>query len=667
MRIWGSLLALLAAAAAGGCGRQRPDVLIVTLDTVRADHLGTYGDSLAHTPHLDALAARGFRFDRHMTPVPITLPSHTTLFTGLTPPAHGVRDNGTFVASAELFTLAELYRDAGWATAAFVGAFPVESRFGLDQGFEVYDDDLPAEGLAGPGVYFPERPAAAVIGRALRYFESLAEDRRPRFTWIHLFDAHQPLMPPKPWDLRFAADGYRGEIAAIDEQLGRLFAAIEGEGRLDRTLVVVTSDHGEGLGEHGELTHAILLHQATLHIPLVVAGPGVPQGQTSAWTMATQVFDTLAELAGLEASADPRRGRSLVPLLERGGERPPDWPRFEAYFETVGPRASLGLSQLTAWMDGDWRLIHGPGPRLFDLGTDPRELDDRFADEPARRAELFSRLAAFLEHEEADPVSAAAREIDAETVAQLEALGYLQRGGDVGLDSLHDMLAVSGLPDPYRLAGDVSLFSEAKAAMAKDDWNRAEGLWRQILVRSPDNSNAVQSLALIAAMRGDMEQAIETLETAIARAPKESLERLLGSLLFESGRPADAMEILRDLPPSADLNAWRGRALAALGDLDGAAAQYREGLELAPDHRFLRLYLGNLLARSGELGAARAELEEVVARHPWFGLGWYNLAMVVQRLEGPEAALAFAERAASLMPSHAQSQKLLEALRQVEG
>src|SRR5690606_16089318 len=130
----------------------------------------------------------------------------------------------------------------------------------------------------------------------------------------------------------------------------------------------------------------ILLHQATLHIPLVMAGPGVPQGQTSAWTMATQIFDTLAELAGLEASADPRRGRSLVPLLERGGERPPDWPRFEAYFETVGPRASLGLSQLTAWMDGDWRLIHGPGPRLFDLGTDPRELDDRFADEPARRA-----------------------------------------------------------------------------------------------------------------------------------------------------------------------------------------------------------------------------------------------------------------------------------------
>jgi choline-sulfatase len=653
------LVAAVGAASTIGCGSPAPDVLVITLDTTRADRMGYAGDKLAHTPNIDALAARGFAFERHLTPVPITLPSHTTIFTGLTPPSHGARDNGTFVAKPELHTLAELFVEAGWRTAAFIGAFPLEARFGLDQGFATYDDDLPAEGPGGAGVYFPERPASVVIGRAMRHLRELPANDRA-FTWVHLFDPHQPQLPPAPWDLRFAADGYRGEIASADEQIGRLLATLAELGRLDRTVVVLTADHGEGLGEHGELTHGMLLHQATLHVPLVIAGPGVAPGRTREWTSSTQLFETLAELADLEPLADPRRGRSLLPLVANGGTRPANWPRFSAYFETLAPRTSVGWSQLTAWMDGSWRLVHGPTPGLWDLEADPNELVDRFADDPTRGSALFERLAAFLAAEESVPAGAAAQEIDPETRAQLEALGYLQGGAD--LSELSDMLAVAGLPDPRVRAVDISVFSEAKAAMARNQWPRAQALWRQVLVSSPKNQNAWQGLAIVAAVRGDIPGALGLLQEALTIEDGAATRRLLGSLLYEAGAFGESAAEFAKLEPSPDTNSWRGRAAAASGDLVAAEAAYREGLTLDPEHQWLRLYLANHLARSGRHAEAEVEFRRLLEHKPWFGLGWYNFALLLSEGADSSAALPATKRAAELLPGHTGAQALLARL-----
>jgi arylsulfatase A-like enzyme len=644
-----------------GCGRPRPDVLIVTLDTVRADRFGITGDAQAHTPNLDDLGRHGFLFAEHLTPAPITLPAHASIFTGLYPPAHGARDNGLFALLPDQLTIAELFEEAGYRTSAFIGSFPVSAKFGLNQGFAVFDDDLPQEGPGGPGVYFPERPAAAVIGRAIAHLRELPE-AGPRFTWIHLFDAHQPLLPKAPWDVRFAADPYRGEIAGLDEQLGRLFTFLRESGRFDRTLVVVTADHGEAQGEHGELTHGVLLHQPTLHVPLILHGPGVPVGRTTEWTISTQLFATVTELAGLEPPADARRGTSLVPLLASGGVRPAGWPRFEAYFETLAPRTSQGWSQLTAWMEGSWRLVHGPAPHLFDLAVDAAEIDDRFAAEPQKTAALLRDLSGFLAAQEQAAPARAAQALDVETRAKLQALGYLAAGGG-DIQQLSDMLDVAGLPDPYRLVVDISAFSEAKGAMAQKDWSRAEALWRQVLSRSPANSQAIRGVAIIAAMRGDLAGACRELELALQRVPEDlEARQLLGQLRIEGGAMEEGLAELRKIAePSAGALAWIGRVEAQLGRTAAAETAYVQGLEREPGNVWLRLYRANLHARRNDRDAEEL-YRELLADSPYFALGWYNLALLQQTRGEGAGALRSAERAARLAPAHEPSRRLVEAL-----
>ncbi|HKB17098.1 MAG TPA: sulfatase, partial [Planctomycetota bacterium] len=259
---------LLLAPLLAGCGGRTPpaNVLLVTIDTLRADHVGAYGWPYAETPNLDALARAGARFAEAYTPVPYTLPAHASLLTGTLPPRHGVRDNGRQSLPDSATTLAEWLAARGFATGAFVGAFPLERRFGLSQGFGVYDDEL---GAPGDAFSIAERRGEEVVSRALRWIGGSAE---PFFAWVHLFDPHAPYAAPAPFGARFAARPYDGEVAYADACLGRL---VEGLGtRRERTLLVVTADHGESLGEHGEATHGLTLYEPAVHVPLLLAWPG---------------------------------------------------------------------------------------------------------------------------------------------------------------------------------------------------------------------------------------------------------------------------------------------------------------------------------------------------------------------------------------------------------
>ena len=664
----GLLVGVLVTAALGGCGRgQGPNLVIISMDTTRADYLGAYGRAEARTPNIDALAEEGFVFRSHLTPVPITLPSHTSLMTGRYPPTHTVHDNGTFFVPQEEITLAEILKAEGYDTAAFVGAFPLDSQFGLDQGFDHYDDDYfgAAGGRDGqPDIYFDERPAGAVIDAAIAYHQE--RQGGPFFTFLHVFDPHQPQEPPAPYDVQFRNLPYDGEIAYVDEQLGRFFDFLKERGEWENTIVVLTADHGEGLGEHGELTHAILLHQATLRIPLILRGPGVPKGETDAWTVSTQVFATLLEWLGQPIpELDVPVSHSFGPLVENGGEVPAGYPRFTAFFETIAPRTSQGWSQLTAWMKEDWRLVHGPKPELYDLGEDPEELDDRHADEPQIADSLFTELRRFLDETETSSVADAVQEIDEATAERLEALGYLQSDAG-GIESMSDLLDVEGQTNPRDRVVDVSIFSQAKTAMLRRQWPLAERLWLEVVRRSPDNTFAYQGLAQLYGMTEDWERALYYLDTALERRGDSThLVRFKGEILIQIGRTQEGLDHLMALPAdSVQAATWIGKAHQDLGANEEAKRWFRQGLEIDPKSRWLRLYLANLQAQEGDTTAAENLYKDIINDAPYFHLAFYNYGKMLMDQGHDGRARGLLERAALLAPQHEMTRTALGILAQ---
>ena len=300
------------------------DLLVITMDTTRADRIGCYGYGRAETPHVDELARRGVRFAQAIAPTPITLPSHASLFTGLYPPAHGVRNNGTFALGSNQTTLAELLGAAGYATGAAVGAFVLEARFGLDQGFESYDDTVVPRARGAAEHTFAERRAAAVTDSAIAWLGGHleGEDRKPFFIWAHYFDPHGPYRPPEPYGERFSGSPYDGEIAYTDAEIGRLLRFIDERGDEDRTLVLLTADHGEALGDHGETTHSILVHDSTIRIPLIFSCPSLFDDAYVAGDRVVSLVDVMPTLLSLLGVAAEQAFDGEDVFAPRGWGRP---------------------------------------------------------------------------------------------------------------------------------------------------------------------------------------------------------------------------------------------------------------------------------------------------------------------------------------------------------
>jgi choline-sulfatase len=387
LSVWAACLAL------SGCNQietkprstpSGPSVVLVTIDTLRADYVGAYqAGKHTETPTLDALAAEGVRFANAVATAPLTLPSHTSIMTGQYPPHHGVRDDAGFHATPELETVAERFQAAGYATAAVVGAALLDAESGLAQGFDDYD------GPASGGV--EERKAADVTDRALAF---LAGADRPFFLWVHYFDPHGDYAPPASYRERFAKDPYAGEVAYVDAELGRLIAALRERGQLEHTVVCVTADHGEGLGEHGELGHGYFVFESTLHVPWILRGPGIPAGRVVD-TVASNaaVAPTLAHLAvvGALAQADVE---SAEPLWGDAAQPTPGW----AYSESLAGQLELGRAPLYALRRGSDKLIDGARAELYELASDPRESTNLLetTSEPSEPAERASRLLALV-------------------------------------------------------------------------------------------------------------------------------------------------------------------------------------------------------------------------------------------------------------------------------
>jgi choline-sulfatase len=518
-----------------------PSVLLVTIDTLRADRLGAYGDAQARTPHLDALAREGLVFERAYAPAPLTLPSHATMLTGLLPPAHGVRGNGSFVLGPEPPTLAEAMRARGLATAAFVGAFPLAARFGLGRGFQHYDDRMEK----APGVHyeFAERRAPDVVAAARAW---LAANPGPCFVWVHLFDPHAPYDPPPA---HRGPDPYRGEIASADAALGELLSAWQA--RPAAAYVAVTSDHGEAFGEHGEQSHSLFVYDVTLHVPLLLRGPDVPARREPGAVGLDDLAATL--LARVPGGGPTLPGRDL---MGSAGPR-------ALYAETLAPRLEFGWSDLRAWRDGRHKLVRAPRPELYDVQVDPGETRDLAASDPGRVA----RMAAALEEALARMGErTSGRAPDPEAAERLRALGYAQGPGGAG----------SGADPKDRV--DVAL-SIAQAAGPFPDAATAARAYEAIARRDPDNPLVNFRLADALLRAGQPARALPYFDKVASGGPRTA-DPLLGLATAYASlhRLDDARRALRralEIDPSSGQAHYNlGEIARAEGDRAGARAAY---------------------------------------------------------------------------------------------
>lgn len=592
-------LFLAAAGLAAGCSRPAADIpagwragaaagydlLLVTLDTTRADHLGAYGYPAAETPHLDRLARAGVRFTEAMTPVPLTLPAHASMLTGLWPQHHGARVNSEFRLGQEGSTLAEKLGAAGYSTAAFVSAFVLESRYGVDRGFATYDDAV--DPVAGPSFAAGtlERKAPGTTEAYLAWAGGQPPEGR-RFAWIHYFDAHAPYEPPPELARRFAGNLYDGEIALIDRELGRVLAALEHSGRLARTLVVVTADHGEGLGDHGEGTHGNFIYDSTMRVPLIlhapaVLGTGVVDGRVVSHV---DLLPSLLELLGI-GDAERRDGESWV-------GRAPD-PDRAVYLETTSPYHDFGWAPLFGLRGLRDKAILAPRRELYDLADDPRELNNLYADGGAGRgADLFARLERELA---ANPsLGAPQKEVSDEERAQLQALGYLGGAGPA---------AGEALADPKDRVAVMAALIEANAAMAAGRLEQAERYIRQAAAGSPGDRSVLFAHGKLMLRLNRPLEAEKSFRALVNLQPRADVLVLLAQIALQDGREDETERLLGEAekhdPRHGAIFIARGDLSLRRGRPGEAEASYRQAIEVDP-------------YRSA--GMARARLEAIEAR-----------------------------------------------------
>jgi arylsulfatase A-like enzyme/tetratricopeptide (TPR) repeat protein len=631
--------ALLLVAACRRHESRRPNVLLITLDTLRADHVGAYGSRSGATPALDALAARGVRFDQAGSAVPLTLPSHATILSGLLPLHHGVRNNGAGMFPADRPTLATLLTDSGYRTAAFVGAFVLDHRFGLNRGFTLYDDEIPRDPNLGDHLE-AERRGDLVTDRARAWLATA--DERPFFAWVHLYDPHAPYNPPDPFRGRFAASPYDGEIAFADQQVQRLLAALEESGQRDNTIVIVAGDHGEALGEHGELTHGLLLYEPTLRVPLIVSAPGIldPAVVRTPVSLA-DIAPTLAGLLKLGGSPKFDGHDLSAALLDHKEPQAGD-----VYAETEYP-TMFGWSGLASLRRGAQKYIAAPAPELYDLGRDPRESRNLYSEERRAMHTLSASLSALRATVVTPAVTAAGP--DAETVAKLASLGYV--GG------MPPARAGAARPDPKAMVPLFRKFEEAIWATTAKRYDAAAGALDELVRRDPENPVFRSSLAKVERQRGRPDRAIALFREAIAYAPDDPQAWYnLASAFQEAGDLAHAAEAVREALRRDERNADAHNVLGIIHSAEGRPQMALEEFQKAAalDPRNARVYnnIGNALRsmnRGGEAEGAFRRAIELAPNYPdpLNGLG----ALEIDRSRYREAVAEF-DRALALAPDY---------------
>ena len=660
------------------------NLILITLDTTRRDRLSCYGYSEKTTPNLDRLAAEGILFEQAFTAVPVTLPSHATLLTGLYPFQHGVRNNGSYVLADSFTTLAELLGARGYETGAVLGGFPVDHRFGLAQGFAHYDDRFSPLSSVREGDT-AQRPAAEVTRLSLEWIGQHAA--RPFFLWAHYFDPHAPYHPPEPYLGRFPGQPYDGEIASMDAAIGQLLEGLKTKGLTERTIVLVAADHGEGLMDHREPTHCTFIYGATQEVPLLLRLPDDGPWTGTAWhgrrveglVGLTDLLPTAWNALGFEPQElPPVAGQSLLPLVE-GKASGHDW----LYHETLVPDLDFGMSELRGLQTKSWKYIRAPQPELYNLERDPGELNNLADREKDRVEDMEAQLAEVLLAEKSASAPVA---MDPGTLEKLRSLGYVQgRQPDAGIDRADpkEQLGVGRATARAQSLAEANRTQEAVAVLDSllgvhprtRMALRLRALYLTRLERGPaalaayasaladcqgcpDEFRLLQEQAKAYLISGLADEALKRTRVLIEARPQEQgLHLLLGEVLEKKGDAAGARQAYEreaELFPLETLPLVKLGKLAATEKRVGEAEQaYRRALALNPKDVDALVMLSELLSGTERQGEAERLVDEALAVDPSSPAAHYRKAWVLRKQGRQEDALRHYQAALQGQPDNA--------------
>jgi arylsulfatase A-like enzyme/Tfp pilus assembly protein PilF len=632
---------------------EKLNIILITIDTLRADRLSCYGSDLVDTPNIDALAREGIRFTNTATTVPFTLPAHSSIMTGTYPPHHGVRENVGYSLGADTATVAELLQQGGYATAGFVSAFVLDSRWGIGRGFDHYYDDFDMAAAESPNLASVQRPGEETVAAALDWLDQGAAS--PFFVWIHLYEPHDPYQPPEPYRSQYNGRPYDGEVAYTDAIIGQLRQELASRQLLESSLLILTSDHGEGLGDHDEAFHGYFVYDTTVHVPLIIRTPFAEQGGrvVERATSHVDLLPTIVETAGLTIP-DSTHGKSLLALALG---RTDDSQRV-TYSESFYPFLHYGWAPLRSLRSDQFKLIDAPRPELFDVVDDRKEERNLAEEQGQVLTEMSNRLRELREEIESDaPSSAAEPELDEATIAQLQALGYLAGEGGVKLEDENDRPR----SDPKDKIGLHRMIMFAQAKLAAEDEEAAERLLTQVLAQDDTIVDAHQMLGQIVGGKGRHEEAAEHFQKALEQNDSHQSSLLgLAAAYRKLGRMEEAALGFRRVLEIAGTETRATLALAEIyveqGQQEEAEAVLEEAIATAEPPGVLFNQLGELLVLQNRDSEAVTLFEQAIAKNDKPAEPYFNLAVIYEDSGSPEKAIRYYDQAIERAPKHFQAQ-----------
>jgi arylsulfatase A-like enzyme/Flp pilus assembly protein TadD len=643
--------------------------LLITIDTLRPDRLSCYSQDFARTPNIDRLAAEGALFTKAFAHTPTTLPSHVNILLGTTPLYHGVHDNANFILADGLLTLAEHLKAQGYATGAFVGAFPLDSRFGLTQGFDVYNDNYGSK--SDQEFSYVERRAEVVVNEALAWLEGQSQ---PWFLWVHCFDPHQRYDPPEPFKTQYEGHPYNGEVAYVDSELAKLFDYLENNHLDENTLTIFTGDHGESLGEHGESTHGYFAYNSTLSVPLIIRSPGVKQGRIEQNVSHVDIFPTVCDVLSVDKPSH-LHGISLLPAMEKGRRL----PERAIYFESLYPHYSRGWAPLNGYIQEKEKFIDSPIPEYYDLEKDPFELDNLA--ESKGLAPYKKNLEQLLEQQSNRENRQDRQKMDRETAQKLRSLGYISSPQTTGKeifteqDDLKVLLPYQtklqqamGAYHNSRIDEGVALLKEIIAERKDFDlaysylatlykeqkkYKEAVEVLREGYANNPNNYKIIVTFGIFLNEVGQFDAAIDILTKGLALIDYDpELWNYLGVAYWRKGEFASAEEAFQkalslDKNYPIVLNNLGSLNLSRFGQsknrdlLQQAILDFEKALELDPDYASAHNGLGSAFAQAGNLDAAISSWEKAVELKPDYDFPLYNLGLAYLAKQNTSQALKY--------------------------